>query len=181
MMNVTQFAEANKAAVETLSSAAGQAFEGVEKLTTLNLQVIKTSMSEVAESVQAALSMQTPQEFIALQSALWQAAPQKALAYGRQIKEIFVDATAQQRADAEAQIANVQAKFLEAVNGALKNAPGSENTLALVKSAVAAANNAFEGVNKASKQVGDVVDANITKLTETAVTTSRAPKAKTDI
>ena len=73
----------------------------------------------------------------------------------------------------------MQAKILDAVNGALKNAPGSENTLALAKSAVAAANNAYEGVNKASKQVADAVDANITKFTETAVNTSRGSRATT--
>ncbi len=40
--------------------------------------------------------------------------------------------------------------------------------MALVKSAVAASNNAYEGVNKASKQVADVVEANVSKLTEGA-------------
>ena len=81
------------------------------------------------------------------------------------------------RKAAEARGAEIQAKFLEAVNGALKNAPGSETTLALVERAVAAANSAYEGMNKASKQVTDVVAANVTKATESAVEASRTALA----
>jgi len=68
----------------------------------------------------------------------------------------------------------MQAKFLDTFNGALNNAPGSEQILALAKSAVAAANNAYEGVNKASKQVSDAVVANVTKVSETVTETSLA-------
>jgi len=174
MTNLDQFATAKTASVDALFGLAGQAFEGVEKLTALNLQAIKTSLAESAEATQSALSAKTPQDLFTLQSTLTKSGPEKAIAYGRQVKEILTDATAQQRAQFEAQFSDVQAKFLEAVNAVLKNAPGAENTLSLVKSAVAAANNAYEGVNKASKQVTEAVDANITKFTETAAKTSRA-------
>jgi hypothetical protein len=39
---------------------------------------------------------------------------------------------------------------------------------------VAAANNAYEGVNKASKQVSDAVVSNVTKVSETVAETSLA-------
>jgi hypothetical protein len=62
----------------------------------------------------------------------------------------------------------------------VKNAPaGSENVVALVKSAVAAANNAYETVQKASKQAVEVAEANMQAMTTTAVkATSAATKAK---
>lgn len=174
MLKIDQFADANKASVDTLFRVVGQALQGLEQIAALNLQAIKTSLAEFAEGTQAALSAKSPAELMMLQTAALQAAPQKAIAYGRQLKEIFTAATAVQRSAVEAQVADVQAKFLDAVNGALKNAPGSENTLALVKSAVAAANNAYDGVNNASKQVSDAVDANVTKVTEIAVNTSNS-------
>ena len=105
---------------------------------------------------------------------------QARLREGRQVKQILTAASASQRSAIESQVADIQAKFLEAVDGALKNVPGSENTLALFKSAVAAANNAYEGVNNASKQVSDAVDANVTKVTETAVNTSKGALATID-
>lgn len=180
MINTTQFADANKSSVDTLFGLAGQALEGVEQLAALNLQAIKTLLAESLEGTLVALSAKSPEQLLKLQTATLQAAPQKALAYGRQVQEIFTAMTAAQRAAAEAQVADAQAKFLEGVNGALKNAPGSENILALAKSAMAAANNAYEGVNKASKEVSDAMAANVAKATETAANTSRNSVATID-
>lgn len=174
MMNITSFADANKASVDTLFGLSGQALHGVDQLATLNLQVIKTVLAEFAEASQAALAAKSPADLVTLQTAALQSAPEKALAYGRQVQQIYTDATAGQQAAAEAQVADVQSKFLDAVTGAFKNAPGSENAVALVKSAVVAANNAYEGVNKASKQVAEAITANVAQATETAVTTSRS-------
>jgi hypothetical protein len=49
--------------------------------------------------------------------------------------------------------------------------------VALVKSAVAVANNAYEGLNKAAKQALETVEANVTKATETGMQTSRRSAA----
>jgi hypothetical protein len=84
---------------------------------------------------------------VKLQTATLLAAPQKAVAYGSQVQGIFTAVAAGQRAAVEAQAADVQAKFLDAMNGALKNAPGSENILAMAKSAIAAANMGYDGVS----------------------------------
>ena len=62
---------------------------------------------------------------------------------------------------AEAQAAEAQAKFMAIVDTAVKNAPaGTENGVALIKSAVAAANNAIETAQKAAKQAAEVAEAN---------------------
>jgi phasin family protein len=168
MLNTNLFADAGKSSVERLQSLAAEARQGAQQLAELNLQATKTTLAELVQLSQAVLSAKSPAEAAQLQAAALRAAPQKALAYSRQVKEILEAATASQRSAFEAQIVDVQAKFLEAVQGALKNAPGSENTVALVKSAVAAANNAYEGVNKASKQVTDALDANVAKIAEGA-------------
>ena len=162
------FADAN------LSAAAAQGLQGAQQFAALNLQVTKAVMEELAAVMQAAMSARSPAEFGKLQTAAWQAAPQKALAYGRQVKEIFAAATVGQQSAIQAQIADVQAKFLEGAQAALQNAPGSENILTLLKTAVESANNACEGANKASKQVSDAVDANVAKFTQAAMDTSRS-------
>lgn len=173
---MTQYLDAQKAAADSLLALSNKAFQGVEQLTALNLQTCKTLLSESAALSQAALSAKTPEEFFKLNVAAVQATPEKLAAYGRQVKDIVTAATAEQRAAAEAKLADVQAKFLDAVNGALKNAPGSEKTLALVKSAVAAANSAYEGVDKAGKQFAGVIEANIAKI-GTTTPAKRSSKA----
>jgi phasin family protein len=180
VLNTHPFADAQRAGLETFFDQMSQALAGVEELCALNLQVIKATTAEVAESTQAALSAKTPAELVQLQTAAFQAAPEKALAYVRLAKGIFDSATAGQRAAVDAQMADVRAKFLDAVNGLLKASPGSENTVALVKSAVAAADHAYDGLNKASKQALETVEANVAKATEAAMQTSRRSAASID-
>ena len=50
--------------------------------------------------------------------------------------------------------------------------------MALVKSAVAAANNAFEGVQKAAKQAADVAEANFQAVTSSAVKATQGATTK---
>jgi phasin family protein len=172
MFKLTPYADAGKSSIDNLSGVAAQGLQGAQQLVALNLQATKAVLEDLAAATQAALSVRTPAELGKLQAAALQAAPQKALAYGRQVKEIFAAATVGQQSAMHAQLADAQAKFLEAVQATLKNAPGSENTLTLFKAAVASANNAFEGANKASKQVSDAVEANVAKITQAAMATS---------
>ena len=175
-MTAEQVLAANKANVETLFGLTQKAFEGVEKLVELNLQVAKTAMSEVADSTRAALSVKDAQELVALQQSLLQPVAEKAVSYGRHVYEIAASTNAAVAQVAEAQIADAQKKMVAVVDTAVKNAPaGTENAVTLVKSAVAAANNAFESVQKAAKQATDMAQANLQAMTQTAVKAAQAP------
>ena len=173
MIDTKQFTESSMANVDKFFADAGNAFQGVEQLAALNLQVSKTLLAEMAEGSQAILSARSPEEMIRIQTNALQDAPAKAAAYANQVKAIVESSLAGQRVAAEAKIAQVQAQFVASVSDMLKNAPGSENALALVKSAVAASNDAYESANKAGKQVADAVEANVGKLTATASRASR--------
>jgi phasin family protein len=175
MMTVEQIVTAQKSNVETLFGLTGTAFEGVEKLVELNLQVAKNAISEASQTVQAVLSVKDPQELLALQTSLFQPAAEKAAAYGRYVYEIAASTGAEVSRVAEATGAETQAKFMALVDTAVKNAPaGTENAVALVKSAVAAANNAIESVQKAAKQAAEVADANFQAMSSTAVRATQA-------
>jgi phasin family protein len=179
-LTAEQMMAANKANVETLFGLTAKAFEGVEKLVELNMQVAKTAMTEAADTTRAALSVKDAQELLALQSAMLQPAAEKAAAYGRHVYDIAASTNAEVAKVAEDQMADAQKKFMALVDTAVKNAPaGTENAVMLVKSAVAAANNAFETVQKAAKQATDVAEANFQAVTSTAVkATQSAVKAK---
>jgi phasin family protein len=177
MMTAEQFIAAHKANVETLFGLTNKAFEGVEKLVELNLQVAKAAMGEAAETTKAALSVKDAQELMALQAGLLQPAAEKAAAYSRHLYDIAAATSAEVSKVAEETAADAQKKFMAVVDTAVKNAPaGSENAVALVKSAVAAANNAYESVQKAAKQAADVAEANFQAVTSSAV--KSAPKAR---
>lgn len=164
-----QVMAAHKANVETLFGLTNKAFEGVEKLVELNLQVARTSLSEVAATTNSVLSVKDAQELLALQASMLQPSAEKAAAYSRHVYEIVAGTNAEVSKVAEEQMADMQQKALAVVDTAVKNAPaGTENAVALVKSAVAAANNAFESVQKATKQAAEVAEANFQAVTATA-------------
>ncbi|MES2957984.1 MAG: phasin family protein [Pseudomonadota bacterium] len=180
MLTAEQLIAAQKANVETLFGLTNKAFEGVEKLVELNLQVAKAALGEAGDTARAALSVKDAQELLSLQASLLQPSAEKAAAYSRHIYDIAASTNAEVTKAVEAQVADAQKKFIGLVDTASKNAPaGSENAVALVRSAVAAANNAFESVQKAAKQAADVAEANFQAVTATAVkATQGATKAK---
>jgi hypothetical protein len=67
----------------------------------------------------------------------------------------------------------------ELIDFAGKNAPaGSEPAMAMLKSAVAAANTAYDTFAKAAKQAVDMVESNVTAATNATV---KAAAAATDV
>lgn len=180
MMTAEQVINAQKTHIETLFGLTGLAFDGMEKLVELNLQAARTAISDAAVGTKAVLSVKDPQELAALQAGWMQPVAEKTAAYGRSVYEIASSTSAEAGRVVEATAADAQARFITIVDTAVKNAPaGTENSVALVKSAVAAANNAFESVQKAAKQAAEVADANIQAMSSTAVrATQAASKSK---
>ncbi len=174
-MTADQFAAANKANLEILFGLTHKAFEGVEKLVELNLQVAKATLAESAENAKAVMSVKDAQELMALQASMLQPSAEKAAAYSRHLYDIATSTTSEFTKTAETQMAEMQKSFTGVVDGALKNAPaGSEQAVALMQSAMAAANNAYESVHKAAKQATDMAEANFTAVTNTAMKASQA-------
>jgi phasin family protein len=179
MLTAEQIVAAQKANLETLFELTNKAFEGVEKLVELNLQVAKTALGEAAANTQAALSVKDAQELLTLQASLLQPAAEKAAAYGRHLYDIAASTNADIGKVAEAQAAEAQQKFMTVVDTAVKNAPaGTENVVALFKSAVATTSNAYESLQKAAGQAAKVAEANIEAISASAVKAASAPKTK---
>ncbi|MFM7534073.1 MAG: TIGR01841 family phasin [Rubrivivax sp.] len=175
-----QFVAAQKSNVETLFGLTQKTFEGVEKLVELNLQVARAALGDVAQSTHAALSVKDAQELLALQQSMLQPVAEKSAAYSRHLYEIAASTQAEVTKVAEAQFVDAQKKMMALVDTAMKNAPaGTENAATLVKSAMAAANNAFDTVQKAARQAAEVAEANMQAITNTALKAAQpAPAAK---
>ncbi|HEV8690680.1 MAG TPA: TIGR01841 family phasin [Ideonella sp.] len=177
MLNTTDFAAAQQANLDVLLGLGAKAFEGVEQLTALNLQAAKASLSDVAEASQAVLSAKDPQSLLSLQAGLVQGAAEKSAAYGKQVYDIATAGKAEFDKFAAEQVAGLQASFVAAVDSATKNAPeGTSSGVALLKSAVATANSAFDSLQKATRQATDAAEANFTAVTSSV--TKPAAKAK---
>lgn len=179
MLTADQILATQKANVETLFGLTTKAFAGVEKLIDLNITASKAALAEAAGTTQAVLSVKDAQELLALQASLLQPMAEKAAAYGRHVYDISAGTGAEFGTAFEAKAAETQKAFVGLVDSAAKNAPaGSETAVAVMKSAVAAANNAFESVQKAVKQATDVAEANFAAVTNTAVSAAKTASKK---
>ncbi len=175
MLTPEQLVASQKANMETLYGLTAKAFEGVERLVDLNVQATKAALAESANHAQAMLSVKDAQQLLALQAGMFQPLAEKAAAYSRHLYDIASGTSTEFSKAFEGKLAEGQAQFASVVDNMAKNAPaGSETAVAVMKSAVAAANNAFESVQKAVKQASDVAEANFN-----AVTTSATNAAKT--
>ncbi|MCZ8254601.1 MAG: phasin family protein [Polaromonas sp.] len=179
MLTAEQVLASHKANIETLFGLTHKAFEGVEKLVELNVLATKAALAETANHTQAVLGVKDAQELLALQAGLVQPLAEKTAAYSRHLYDIASAAGADIGKNFEAQTAEAQKKFVGLVDNAAKNAPaGSETAVAVLKSAVAAANNAFESVQKAVKQASDIAEANFNTVAASAVNATKVPAAK---
>jgi phasin family protein len=179
MMTVEQVLAAQKANIETLFGLTNKAFAGVEKLVELNITASKAALAEAADTAKATLSVKDAQELLALQAGLFQPLAEKTASYSRHLYDIASSTGAEFGAAVEAQTAEGQKKFMSFVDTATKNAPaGSETAVAVMKSAVAAATNAFDSVQKAVKQAGDLAEQNFNAVATSAVNTAKTAGKK---
>jgi phasin family protein len=161
-----QFSAASKANLEAnlalLSALTNKTFESVEKVIDLNLNVAKASLEESNAAAKQFLAAKDAQEWLSLAAAQAQPNAEKALAYGRHLAGIASAVQAEFSKAAEAQIAETSRKVLELVEEVTKNAPaGSENAIALVKSAIGNANAGYEQLTKTTKQAVEALEANL--------------------
>jgi len=174
-LTADQIIAAHKANLETLFGLTNKAFEGVEKLVELNVTASKAALSEAQGNASAILSVKDAQELLALQASLFQPLAEKTAAYSRHLYEIAQGTSAEFTKAFESKAAEAQQAFVGLVDSAAKNAPaGSETAVAMLKSTVAAANNAFESVQKAVKQATDVAEANFQAVQTTAVNAAKS-------
>lgn len=181
-LNTNHFTALQQPAVEAIMSVFKAAFDTSERLAALNLNTLRTSFVDGTASVQAMLDTKDPQAFIAAQASLLQPAAERALTYYRNSYEILTQGyqdTAKPFAAGFEQINKTVAAEMEKAASA---APvGSDAAVAAVKSGLAAANSTFDQVNRATRQVIELAEANMTAATNAAVNatgSNGAPKSK---
>ena len=179
MLTAEQLMASHKANIETLFGLTQKAFEGVEKLVELNVQATKAALAETANNAQAVMGVKDAQELLALQASMVQPLAEKTAAYSRHLYDIAQSAGVEISKTFEGQTAEAQKKFADLVESATQNAPaGSETAVTMMKSAMTAANTAFESVQKAVKQAGDMAETNFNTVSDSALSATKSASKK---
>jgi phasin family protein len=164
-----QIQAANKANVETFLAVANAQFAAFEKLASLQANAVKTAFEDSIANTRALLGAKDVQEFVNLQSAFAQPAIEKALSYSKGVYEVATGANAELSKVAERRVAEWNENFVTLLDKVSKNAPaGSDVAVAAVKSMLAAANSAYDNLNKVAKQATEIAEANVAAATDSA-------------
>jgi phasin family protein len=178
-----QFAAANKANVETLLGLTNSAFANAERLAALNLNTARAVLEDSVANTKSLLGAKDVQELVSLQGTLIQPLLEKSISYARSVYEIASQGQEELGKVLEGQLADLNKNVAAALDKAAKSAPaGSDVAVAAVKSAIAAANSAYDNFSKAVKQATEIVETNVAAATNATVkavsTTTKAASSK---
>lgn len=169
MLNVPeQIVATNKENLDSFLTFAGIAAAGVEKLIDLQIKTAKAAFAEGAKNAQALAAARDIQQFTEIQGAIAQPAAEKATAYARSVYTLVAETQAEMTRFFEARVGEVNKNVTSALDNAVKSAPaGSDVAVAAFKSALAAANQAYDAFSKATRQVTEATEATMTAATGT--------------
>ena len=179
MLTPEQLISTNKANATTMFGLTEKAFEGVEKLIELNIAASKAAINETMSHAQSLMSIKDPQEFISIQTAMFQPMAEKITSYGRHVYDITSSTSSEFTKTAEEKVAEAQHTISSLIETTSKNAPaGTESAVAMLKSAYSAGTNAMESIQKAIKHAAEVAESNIQTATHTAVNATKTAAKK---
>ncbi|WP_338844484.1 phasin family protein [Massilia sp. W12] len=168
--------EAQFAAFNALSS---KAFEGMEKLVELNLNLTRNALEESSQATRQLLSAKDPQEVFTINH--FKPMADKVLAYSREAAAIANKTQSEFSKTAEAQITEINRKTVELVEEFSKHAPaGTEGAVTALKTLIGNANAGYEQFSKASKQTLETLESNLSQVMSqfTQAAEKAAPRAK---
>ena len=179
----SQFFELQRGQVHALNAVGHALISGAEKLSSLNVTAGRNAIDTATEAVQSLSSVKDPNGLVALSGATAQPSVDRLMSYTREVVGIATGVTAEIGKVVEEQIADGNRRVAELLDYVAKNAPaGSEQAVALLRSAFAAGNAAYDTTTKVSKQAADWAQSNFAaaaKAATTAINTaSNASKGK---
>lgn len=171
MLDKETFVNAARSGLDVWHGVAASAFDGIEKFNALNLEAAKSSLADAGQAGLAALAARDLPALVALQAGLLKPLPVQAAAYVRRFWDIASTTRGEIGALLAEQAADAQSSALAAFDAVARNAPeGAGQSIALLKSAVVAANDAIDGVQRATCQATETAQAGLVALTDSVVT-----------
>jgi phasin family protein len=170
-----QLVALHKSNLESLQAMTASSLAAIEKLTQLNLAATRSTMAETTDRLSAFFDAKDVKQLTELATANVQPTGDKMAAYAKHVFEIAQQTSSDIAKAVENNVAESNRQMHAMVDALAKTAPaGSEGMVSFVKSAMAAAGTAYDQVNKASKQVVEMAEANVAAATKTTTGARRA-------
>ena len=175
MFKIDQLTAANEAAIDQFSHFAKLSVANAEKLAELSLGTARDSLDFATSHAQSLAAARDVQEVFAINSAAIEPAMKRVYAFGRTAYATVAETNDEVKRVFEKQSAELNQVTLAAMEEAFKYAPaGSETVIGNVKSAIAAAQSAYDNAVSLNKHFYDTVE----KAVEQNVATVKKATAK---
>jgi phasin family protein len=177
MIKIDQFSAANQAAIEQFSHFAKLSLGNIEKFTELGLGAARESLTQATRHAQSLAGAHDVNEVVALNSAAVEPALKRAYAYSRTAYETAAASNDEVKRVLEQNTAQLNKAAIAALEEALKYAPaGSDTVVSNLKTAIAAAQSAYDNLATINKQIYDSVEKHVATV---STATKRAVKRST--
>lgn len=165
-----QITASGQQAAEQISQIATSAFNGVEKMTELNLATSKSVLNDTLSSLQAVAGAKSPQEAMSAQAELLKPMAEKAAVYGKAAYAIAAETGAELTKASSGKLGDLQKTFGASFESMGQNLPaGTEPFMAAFKNAMATGQQMMESAQATVKQAASQVEANAAKATEAVI------------
>jgi phasin family protein len=166
-----------KSQVETILKFADVGVSATEQWFDLYAKSAKAATAEAMKQTRALAAAKDVQELTTLQTSFSQANGEKVSGFARAVYGWTTETHGEFSKLVEEQIAETNKTMSAAIDKASKSAPsGSEFAFNAVKQAVSAANQAYDALSKASKQVVDMTEATVSASAAAAAPTAARKK-----
>ena len=173
-----QIQAASKANMEALLAVANAQFAAFEKLATINATAVKSAFEDSIANTRALIGAKDVQEPSACRAPSPSPPSRRPSPTRRACTKSPPKPTASCRRLPSAASSEWNENFVSLLDKVSKNAPaGSDVAVAAVKSMMAAANSAYDNLNKVAKQATEIAEANVAAATETVKGLAKAKKA----
>jgi len=180
MFKIDQFTAANEAAINQFSYFAQLSLANAERFAELSLGVARESVEQATLHAQALAGAKDVHEVIAINSTVVEPSLKRAYAYSRTAYETVADTNNEVKRVFEKQAAEYNRAAVAALEEAFKYAPaGSETVVENVKTAIAAAQSAYNNVAAINKQIYDTVEKSVEQNVNTVKSAASKGKKST--
>lgn len=160
--NIEQLTAAQKANAEVMTALLRTAFNGVERLTALNMAASREFFNSTVANAQQLLAAKDAAAIAKLNSELAQPNVDKLMEYSRSVYDLVSEMQKEVTSVMESQYSTFTKTAASAVEKAKASAPvGGDVFAATMQSMLGASTKAFDQMTTMAKQLSDIAEANV--------------------
>jgi phasin family protein len=176
--NIEQLTAAQKANAEVMMTLLRTAFDGVERLTALNMAASREFFNNTVANAQQLLSAKDASAVAKLNTELAQPNVDKLVGYSRSVYDLVTEMQKEITSVMEAQYSSFTKNAASAVEKAKASAPvGGDVFAATMQSMLGASTKAFDTMTSMAKQLSDIAEANVQAASKTTKAAAPAKSA----